>query len=78
MLYSDFKSVREVNKHFRKLEGDESKKWPILGRFNATERAIRRLRKLRREIPMTVFEYALALECEITRIVNDTVGCQRV
>lgn len=63
-------SVRQINKLFR--AGDESPKWPVCGRFNVTERAIRRLRRLRRQglelNPGT--EYANALDKEISQIVN--------
>jgi len=64
-------SIRQINAYFRK--NDDSKKWPVCGRFNATERAIRRLRKSRREgLEINPgLEYYLALEQEIIRIVND-------
>lgn len=64
-------SIREINRHFR--NEDESDKWPICGKFNVTERAIRRLRKQRREglVLNEGLEYYLALEVEIGRIVND-------
>ena len=62
-------SVRQINQLFRKH--DESRKWPICGRFNATERAIRRLRKVMRCNGATGgFEYALMLDDAIGRIVN--------
>ena len=64
-------SVRQINAYFRQHE--ESHLWPILGRFNATERAIRRIRRRRRE-GLEVhpgLEYYLTLEREITEIVND-------
>lgn len=63
-------SVREINKYFR--EHDESHKWPICGRFNATERAIRKLRKLRHD-GLDVnpgLEYFLSLDRIIGEIVN--------
>lgn len=60
---------RQINKHFRNI--DDSDKWPIRGKFNATERAIRRIRKLFPEIQG--LEYALTLESEISRIVNKEV-----
>lgn len=63
-------SVREINKYFR--EHDESHKWPICGRFNATERAIRKLRKLRHD-GLDVnpgLEYFLSLDRLIGEIVN--------
>lgn len=64
-------SIREINRHFR--NEDDSDKWPICGKFNVTERAIRRLRKQRREgLELNEgLEYYLALDDEIGRIVND-------
>lgn len=59
---------RQINKYFR--ENDESQKWPICGRFNATNRAIRRVRKNFSELQG--LEYALTLESEISRIVNSS------
>ena len=63
-------SIRQINKLFR--AGDESHKWPVCGRFNVTERAIRRLRKLRRQgLELNSGpEYADALDKEISQIVN--------
>lgn len=64
-------SVREINKYFRDL--DDSEKWPICGRFNATERAIQRIRRARRaglELAPGL-EYFCALEREISEIVNN-------
>lgn len=63
-------SVRQINAYFRKH--DDSHLWPICGRFNATERAIRRIRRYRRD-GMEVcsgLEYYLTLEREISEIVN--------
>ena len=63
-------SVHQINAIFR--QEDESHLWPICGRFNATERAIRRLRKARcagLEINPGL-EYWLALEQELRDIVN--------
>ena len=64
-------SIREINKYFR--NEDESDKFPICGKFNVTERAIRRIRKQRREgmIINEGLEYYLALEAEISDIVNN-------
>lgn len=63
-------SIRQINKHFR--EADDSDKWPICGKFNATERAIRRLRKLRKDVEIHEgLEYYLALDNEISNIVNN-------
>ena len=64
-------TVRQVNKLFR--EKDESNLWPIRGRFNATERAIRRVR--RNILPHLGgtggAEYAEILSNEISEIVNN-------
>lgn len=63
-------SVRQINAYFRKH--DDSHLWPVCGRFNATERAIRRIRRYRRD-GMEVcsgLEYYLTLEREISEIVN--------
>lgn len=63
-------SIRQINAIFRKK--DDSHLWPICGRFNVTERAIRRIRKARRmglEINGGL-EYWLALENEMRDIVN--------
>ena len=63
-------SIRQINAYFR--ENDESHLWPICGRFNATERAIRRIRRLRQQ-GLCVYpglEYYLTLEREISDIVN--------
>lgn len=64
-------SIREINRHFR--NEDESEKFPICGKFNVTERAIRKIREQKRQ-GMCIndgLEYYLALEAEIGRIVND-------
>jgi len=65
-------SVGGVNRIFR--NADESHLYPVHGRFNATERAIRRLRRLRRDglCLNDGYEYALALDTEIASIVNDS------
>ena len=64
-------SIREINRHFR--NEDESNKWPICGKFNVTERAIRKLREYRRKgmVINEGLEYYLALDAEIGLIVND-------
>ncbi len=64
-------SIRQANRLFRSI--DESRLWPVCGRFNATERAIRRLRKARREgLEINPgLEYVLALDREISDIIND-------
>ena len=62
-----------INKEYR--EKDESHLWPIRGRFNATERAIRNVRAFERDsgIALEDLEYEEALDAEITRIVNNAV-----
>lgn len=62
-------STRTINAYFR--ANDESHKWPICNKFDVTERAIRRLRKL--QMYNGGLEYFLALENEISSIVNSTV-----
>lgn len=64
-------SVRQINDYMRSI--DESGKWPVLGRFNVTERAIRRVRKLKHDgLDVACgYEYYLTLENEIARIVNE-------
>jgi hypothetical protein len=67
----DAMSIRQINAYFRSI--DDSNKFPICGRFNATERAIRNLRAVRRqglEINSGL-EYYLALDGEISEIVNN-------
>lgn len=61
-------SKRVINSYFR--ANDESHKWPICNKFNATERAIRRLKW---QYPHGGLEYFLALESEISSIVNAAV-----
>lgn len=64
-------SMRKIHRVFRNC--DDSSKWPINGKFNATERAIRRLAKQRAGHEMVIdgYEYAMILDHEITMIVND-------
>ena len=63
--YEGRANIAAINSAFRGQ--DESHLSPIRGRFNATERAIRRLRRLALEPGL---EYALALDAEISAIVN--------
>ena len=66
-------SKRAINKYHRSV--DESNLWPICGKFNATERAIRRVRRLQAQIgaPIEGLEYWLALEGELSKIVNGAI-----
>lgn len=65
------KELRAINKNFR--ERDDSHLWPIRGRFNATERAIRRLRDWQRQGGYfdCAYSYEATLEREISQIVSD-------
>ena len=59
-----------INKLYR--QQDESHLWPISGMFNATERAIRRVREVERvNSTMSPLEYAYAIDGEISEIVNN-------
>ena len=60
-----------INRLFR--EQDESHLWPIDGRFDATERAIRRTRAYMRDSghDMAGLEYAYAVDSELCDIVNN-------
>lgn len=58
-----------INRAFR--AADESHLWPISGRFDATERAIRAVRRFMREVgELSGLEYVYALDAELSRIVN--------
>lgn len=61
--------TRRLNAIYR--AADESHKWPICGRFNATERAIRQCRKFARDtgVPYTAHDLDFAL----SQIVNEEV-----
>lgn len=71
--YEGRANIAAINALFRRQ--DESHLFPIRGRFNATERAIRRLRRLAREglVIEPGLEYALALDAEISAIVNGDI-----
>ena len=62
-----------INRLYRKQ--DESHLYPINGRFNATERAIRRLQERQRDglVLDDGLEYCLALEMEMSSIVNNAI-----
>ena len=61
-------TVRQINKRYR--AADESHLWPICNKFNATERAIRNVRKLS-AANGPCDDYAAELDAELTRIVNE-------
>lgn len=60
----------DVNRMF--LAQDDSKLWPVSGRFNATKRAINRIRRLEREglVLDDLLAYALTIEQITGDIVN--------
>lgn len=62
-----------INRAFR--AADESHLWPINGRFDATERAIRRVQRYMRETgeDLTGLAYALLLDDELSRVVNEAI-----
>ena len=63
--------IAAVNKEF--LKQDESHKWPINNKFNVTKRAIGRVQKIRKHGcgPDDGLEYCLAIDAEISEIVNN-------
>ena len=66
-------NTRTINNLFR--DQDESHLYPINGRFNATERAIKRVRRFN-QLSGNInegLEYALAIESVISNIVNKEV-----
>ena len=61
---------RKIYAYFR--ANDESDKFPILGKFNATEKAINRLRKFERQAgALSPLEIIYFIENQISEIVND-------
>ena len=68
---SEANNIRVVNRRLRRV--DQSSLWPISGRFNATDRAIRRLAKQRRLSGVPFANYEAVLEQEISFLVNQAV-----
>lgn len=65
-------NIKAINKIYRAQ--DESDLWPVNNRFNATERAIRRVRAFARSNGAIYgLEYCYALEHELSSIVNSIV-----
>jgi hypothetical protein len=64
------KNRTAIFRHYRSI--DDSGCWPILGRFNATNRAINRLYRFERSggYYLTGLELCYFLEAEISEIVN--------
>lgn len=71
--YNGKANIAAINRMFR--EQDESHLFPVNGNFNATERAIRRLRRAMNEgLDLSPgLEYALALDAEISNVVNECI-----
>lgn len=68
--FNGIEKIKAINKLFR--EQDESHLFPIRGRFNVTERAIRKAREYMRESDAVYgYEYALLLDGIISDIVNN-------
>jgi hypothetical protein len=65
-------NIRAINKIYR--DQDESHLFPIRGRFNATERAIRKARVYQRDAGGVYgLEYCYLLETIISDIVNHAI-----
>jgi len=63
-------NIGAINEMFRKQ--DESHLWPIRGKFNVTERAIRKARLVAQSNgPVLGLEYAYLLDTIISEIVNN-------
>lgn len=63
-------NIRAINKLYRTQ--DESHLWPIRGRFNVTERAIRKAREFQRHSESVYgLEYCYLLETIMSEIVNN-------
>jgi hypothetical protein len=60
-------SKRIINKVFR--QNDDSNLWPICGDFNATDRAIRRIKNLDYDFDSN-YEYATCIAHHVSQIVN--------
>lgn len=64
---------KQIDREF--LKQDDSRLWPVRGKFNATKRAIGRIKRAEKnglyiESPL---EYALTLDAEISSIVNGII-----
>lgn len=71
MAYVGARNTAAINKYFR--DRDESGLYPVDGRFNATERAIRKVRREFTECGMRCegLEYAQAIDATLDRIIAD-------
>jgi hypothetical protein len=63
-------NIKAINKMFR--DQDESNLWPISGKFNATNRAIKKAQWFCRETGESKYglEYALLIDSILSEIVN--------
>ena len=68
--YDGVAARRRINKVYR--DHDESHLWPVNGRFNLTERAIRMVRRAEQKGMLLDdgLEYAMAIEMYMSKIVN--------
>ena len=63
-------NIRAINKYYR--DQDESRLYPINNRFNATERAIRRVRAYSKQAGAIYgLGYCYLIEAELSNIVNN-------
>lgn len=64
-------NIRAINKLYRVQ--DQSNLWPIRNKFNVTERAIRKARKLQRDTGSVYgLEYCYTLDNIMSEIVNNS------
>ena len=64
-------NIRAINKLYRIQ--DQSNLWPIRNKFNVTERAIRKARKLQRDAGAVYgLEYCYTLEHIMSELVNNS------
>lgn len=70
-LWSLHRRTSPISQHFRPQ--DETLLYPICGRFNATERAIRKVRRefIECGIPRTGLEYAQAIDATLDWIISE-------
>lgn len=64
--YNGIANIAAINKAYR--QQDESHLYPVYNKFDATERAIRRIRK--QGLSLYGLEYCYAIERELSNIVN--------
>lgn len=67
-----YNSYKEVEENFLEKEKDEYMKWPVRGRFNPVKEAIKNLWEYK-QYNFSPEEYYLALDNEISRLVNNAI-----